>query len=174
MLSAIVAAAVGGLAFERLRLPGGLLIGALVGSATVTVLFARPQPVPEALTLAVPVAIGVITGTLVTKEVLRALRPMVLPAVGSALVIVAAGLGVALLLETLGIAPPAAVLATSPGALSVLIATSVDLGVGEAEVALFHMVRIVVVLLLTPLLVRWLLRNPVDPGDGGLDGGELS
>lgn len=150
----------GGVLAERLRLPGGLLLGAMVGSAAVTLGFGIELEAPFPATAALFVAVGVIIGTLVTRDRLHQLAPMAGPAVVSAAILIVAGVLVALLLQWTGLAPPAAVLATSPGALVVLIAASAEYGRGETEVALFHVVRIVVVVATVPPLVRLLRRRP--------------
>jgi uncharacterized membrane protein AbrB (regulator of aidB expression) len=58
-----------------------------------------------------------------------------------------------------GVAPGDDVLATSPGALSAVIAIAVDRGVAPAEVALFHLVRLLMVLATLPLVVLLLPRS---------------
>jgi uncharacterized membrane protein AbrB (regulator of aidB expression) len=85
---------------------------------------------------------------------------MVMPAVASAAVMIAAGIGIAVAMKALGVEPPAAVLATSPGALSVLTTTAIEIRTGEVEVALFHTVRLVLVVLLAPVLLLLLPRRP--------------
>jgi uncharacterized protein len=156
----IGAAIGGGVLAERLRLPGGLLLGAMIGSAAVTLGAGVELQAPFPLTAALFVAVGVMIGTLVTRDRLHRLAPMAGPAVASAAVLIVAGVLVAWLLQWTGLAPPAAVLATSPGALVVLIAAAAEYGQGETEVALYHVIRIVVVVATVPPLVRLLRRRP--------------
>ncbi len=76
-----LAAATGGaLLAERLRLPGGLLLGAMVGSALVTLGMSLELQAPFLGTAALFVAVGVIIGTLVTRDRLNQLAPMAGPA----------------------------------------------------------------------------------------------
>lgn len=155
----LVVAIGGGFLAERLRLPGGLLLGAMIGSAAVTLGFGAELQVPFPATSLLFLTVGVIIGTLVTRDRLRRLAPLAMPALVSAAGLIVAGVVVAVLLQRLGIAPPAAVLATSPGALVVLIAAAAEYGQGETEVALFHVIRIVVVVATVPPLVRLLRRR---------------
>lgn len=160
-----VGAAIGGAVLaERLRLPGGLLLGAMVGSAAVTLGVGAELTPPFPATAVLFVAVGVMIGTLVTRDRLRELAPMAGPAVISAAILIVAGVLIALLLHWTGFAPPAAVLATSPGALVVLIAAAAEYGQGETEVALYHVVRVVVVIATVPALVRLLRRRPRGEG----------
>ncbi|WP_170182618.1 AbrB family transcriptional regulator [Blastococcus colisei] len=161
MLATLAAAAAGGLLARRLRLPGGLLVGSAIGAAAVTLMSGSRLPVPAAMHIAIPIAVGTLTGLLLTRKAVRELRSVLLMAVCSGVAIIALGLGVAAALEAIGWAPPAVALATSPGALSVLVGTAIEVQTGSVEVAMFHMVRLMLVVLLSPLLVA-LLRHP-DP-----------
>lgn len=153
------AAVGGGFLAQRVRLPGGLLLGAMIGSAAVTLAFGTALAVPFAASGVLFVAVGITIGTLVTRERLHRLAPMAWPAIVSAAALIVAGVVVALVLDGLGLAPPAAVLATSPGALVVLISAAAEHGGGETEVALYHVVRLVVVVATVPVLVRLLRRR---------------
>ena len=127
----------------------------MLGSAAASVTLG-PITVPTPLQLAIFIGVGMTIGMLVTRETLTALRVAFVPAAVSALLLILAGIGVAFLLRLLGIAPAGDVLATSPGALSVLGAAAVEHGVGAPIIILFHIVRIILILLTLPLLVRLL------------------
>lgn len=157
------ATAVGAVAFGlvamRLRLPGGPLVGSMIGAATVTVVLGIEVTTPPGFELVAFALVGMAVGIGATRTKLRTLGPYLVPAVGSALALIVVGFLTAQLLHTLGIAPPAAILATSPGALSVLISVALDLGTGEAEVAFFHLLRIITVILFLPVIVRFIPRD---------------
>lgn len=160
-IATIAAGVAGGLLARRLHVPGGLLLGAMVGSAAVSLGSGAGPTMPFPLSAVLFTTVGVMIGTLVTRDRLRQLAPMAVPAVASAVALIVAGVAVAWLLYGIGIAPPAAVLATSPGALVALISAAAEHGEGETEVALFHVVRIVVVVATVPPLVRLLRRGSV-------------
>src|SRR5699024_12214446 len=84
-VAALAGATVLGLLFQRLRVPGGLLVGALVGSAAVTVALDVQPEAPTWLALAAPLGIGVMVGVMFNREVVSSLKPMVLPAGAAAL-----------------------------------------------------------------------------------------
>lgn len=158
--STLLAAAVTGVVAQRLAVPGGIILGAMVGAGAVTLASGQSVVIPGPLRDAAFVVVGAAIGVLLTRQAVRSLGPVLLPAVVSALLMVAAGLLIAYLLRALGIAPPGDVLATSPGALSVMSAMAVEQGTGAVEVALFHLVRIVLVILSLPLLVHLLRSAP--------------
>ena len=155
----LLSAAAGGLALHRL--PGGLVVGAMVGSAAYSLLRGGAQlAFPTPLRTAAFVVLGAAIGSTVTRPLLVALRGSLLPAVLAAVLIILGGVAVAAVLRVLGIAPAGAVLATSPGAISAVSAVAAERDVG-AEVALFHTVRVVLVLLSIPGLLALL------PDEGG-------
>jgi membrane AbrB-like protein len=159
LLATLSAAAVGGLLARRMRLPGGLLVGSALAAAAVTLASGSRVPAPAAMSIAIPIAVGTLTGLLLTRKAVRELRSVLLMAVASGVAIIALGLGVAAAFQAVGWGPPAVGLATSPGALSVLTGTAIEVGAGGVEVAMFHTIRLMLVVLLTPLLVA-LLRRP--------------
>jgi uncharacterized protein len=158
LLAALAAAAVGGLIAQRYQVPGGLILGSMIGAAAVTLLTGGAISIPRPLQASAFIVIGASIGILITRESLVLLRPVLLPAVLGAVLIIIAGLGISYLLRALGLAPPGDLLATSPGALSVMSSMAVEQGTGVVEVALFHLVRVVLVILSLPLLVH-LLRG---------------
>lgn len=150
-----------GLLLQRLGVPGGLVIGGMLGAAGFSLLRGGPEvTVPGPLRTASFLVLGAAIGASVTREVVAGLRGVLLPAVLAAVLIILSGVAIAYLLGALGLAPPGAILATSPGALSALVAAAAERGSGAAEVAIFHTVRIVLVLLSLPGLLALL------PDDG--------
>lgn len=150
----LVAASVVGLLFARLGVPGGLIVGAMVGAAGCSLLRGGAEVVlPGTLRTAALIVLGATIGASVTRDTVGELRGVLLPAVLAAGLIILAGVAIAYLLRALGIAPEGAVLATSPGALTSVVAAAAERGTGAAEVALFHTVRVILVLLSLPALL---------------------
>lgn len=171
LLVTLAGAVGGGLLARRLRVPSGLIMGPMVATAALSVSIGEVV-VPSTVRVAVFVGVGMMIGMSVTRDMLRALRPALVPALSSAILLILAGLGVALLLRLLGIAPQGDVLATSPGALSVLSAAAAEHEVGAPTVALFHIVRIVLIILTLPLVLRLLPRRPAAPHAANAAGSE--
>ncbi|MQA76756.1 MAG: hypothetical protein GEU88_21100, partial [Solirubrobacterales bacterium] len=162
LLISLAAAVAGALLAIWLRLPGGMIVGGMLGTAASSVTLGGTS-VPAPLRTAIFVGVGMTIGMLVTREMLATLRSAILPAILSAVLLIAAGILVTLVLRLLDLAPAGDTLATSPGALSVLGAAALDHGVGAPIVVLFHILRIVLILLTLPLLVR-LLPEPRQAG----------
>ena len=160
LLWLLLAAAAGGLLLDRLGLPGGLIIGAMVGSAVYSVWSDVQVTLPTGFRAVAYVILGAAIGSGITRETLGALRAAVVPSVLAAVLIILAGLGIAYLLRLLGMGIDGDVLATSPGALSTVVALAIERDAGAPQVAVFHTVRVVLVLASLPLLVLLLPQRP--------------
>ncbi|CAN5618456.1 MAG: AbrB family transcriptional regulator [Actinomycetota bacterium] len=158
LLYVLAAATACGLALQALHIPGGLIFGALIGAAAVSLVTGESVAVPSAVRSAAFIVIGATIGVTVTRSALTTLRPVLLPALLAAVLLILAGLGIAYLLRVLGLAPPGDVLATSPGALSVITAIAAEQGVGAVQVATFHLVRVILVLVSLPVVISLLLK----------------
>ena len=150
----LVAAAAVGYLFDRLNVPGGTIIGAMVGAAAYSLIVGGADiTLPPPMVSAAYVVIGAVIGSTITRDVVRELQHIALPAVLSAAVLIGVGLLIALVLRWTGVAPEGVILATSPGALSAMAGVATDQGNG-VPVAVFHTVRVVLVLISLPLLLR--------------------
>lgn len=153
LVLSLVAATIGGILAKYWNLPGGVILGAMAGAALVTVWRDVEVQVPDAAQTAALVIIGGAVGMQITRSAALVVVSSLVPALLSAVLIIACGVAVTLLLRYLGMAPPEDLLATSPGALSVIGGIAVERGTGAIEVAVFHLVRIVLVVLSLPLLL---------------------
>lgn len=148
-----------GLAVGRvLRLPSPALLGALAVAVALAALPAFDAvEVPVWLQGIGYLLIGVQVGLRFTPDSLKAIGRM-LP---TALVVIAiiigtcAGFGL-LLAELTGVSELDAYLATTPGGLYAVLATSADTGGNVTFVTAVQLIRLLLVLIAAPLLARWL------------------
>jgi membrane AbrB-like protein len=157
LIAVLAGATVVGAVAQHFDLPGGLMVGAMVGAAAVNLSLSADAHIPKALDNAALVVIGASIGLLINSDTMRSLQKYFFPAVLAGVLIIVAGIGISLLLRTLGMAPPGDVLATSPGALANLAAAAREQQ-GAVEVAMFHTIRLVMVILSIPVVSK-LLRH---------------
>lgn len=150
----LAGAGLGGLAATLMGIPGPLMFGAVAGAAVVTLAVDRVTYRPTWLPFVIQTGLGWLIGTLVTEETLVALGEAVMPALLSSILIIVAGIAIALLLRIIGIAPPGDVLATSPGAVEALATVADEQNAGPLQVAVFHTMRLVLVIGSLPLLLQ--------------------
>jgi uncharacterized protein len=150
----VVGAACIGAALAYLTgVPGGIVFGAAVGSAVVVLGHDRGWHLPDVVRSGVMIAVGTTVGIRMNPETMGVLGTTVGSAVLAALLLVVAGWGIAVGLDRLGILIPGGLMATSPGALEVLTVLAIEDGEGPLEVALFHTVRVVLVMVSVPALL---------------------
>ncbi|MGI9659368.1 MAG: AbrB family transcriptional regulator [Gaiellaceae bacterium] len=155
---ALAAAVIGGLVLKQLNVPGGLIIGAMLGAAIVTAGANLDADLPAPVEGAAFIGVGAAIGVLVTRDTLGAARSALVPGLIAAVLIIAAGLAIAFLLRSVGMAPPSEFLATSPGGISAIAAIAAEQKTGAVEVAVFHLIRVVLVLVSIPALIHFLAR----------------
>ncbi len=165
LLTVVACAGLGALLARLTRLPVGSLLGPLIVTAAVS-LAGVPDvaPVPAPILEPAYAAIGLAVGLRFTVASLR-LAARTLPlslAMIAGLIAVSAAIGL-LLVPLAGVAPLDAYLATSPGGLYAVLAASAANDVDTTLVLAIQVLRLFSVLLIAPLIGRWLMRSVVPP-----------
>lgn len=147
-----------GLLFHLLGLPGGGVVGAMLGAGLYQLLAPEPAPLPKGLDFLVQVLAGILIGLGFRKDLLR---PDLLPlAALSALVFLgtalALGLPVSRLSRLTGLPLKTLLFALAPGGITGMGPLSQAEGGNPALVGVFHTVRVFLLFLLVPLLARLL------------------
>ncbi|MEN2983027.1 MAG: AbrB family transcriptional regulator [Thermus sp.] len=143
-----------GLLFHRLGLPGGAVVGAMLGTGLHQLLL-PPAPTPRGLDLMVQLLAGILVGLAFRKDLLA---PRLLPYAALAAL---AFLFLALLLSflfarLLGQEPRTWLFALAPGGITGMGPLSQAEGGNPALVGVFHTVRVFLLFLLLPFLARLL------------------
>ncbi len=152
----LVAALLGAWILERLDVPAGALIGAMVAGAAINLAGLESQPLPEWARFGAFAAIGWLLGQQLTRDTVSTLKSAIVPiAIVVVSLLVAGGL-VAIGLRLWGLDAGTAFLAASPGGISQMAAMATDVGANAPLVVTTHLVRVMTVVLTAPFLVRWL------------------
>lgn len=140
-----------------LRLGGQLpiVVNAFVGAGVVALLLPATTGLPKGAGLFVQSGLAWLIGSLVTRETIATLGPTLVGATLSAVALIGGGLLIALAMRRAGVVVEGDVLATSPGALEVLTLVGAEQGASVVDVGLFHLVRLLFVMLTLPLLLVW-------------------
>ena len=144
---------------HRTKMPGGILIGAMLTTALWSLAAPDSQPLPDGFRSVGLVLLGIHIGSLLDRRVLARIRRVLPVAAGTILVLIAvsAGLGWALYSWSgEGISAVTVVLGIMPGGASGLGAIAYDLGAEAPLVTSMHTVRMIIVLGALPLVLRWL------------------
>ncbi len=146
-----------GLLTLRTGIPAAPLAGALLGAGLVSMsgrLDIAEWPIGTRT--AIEIGIGTILGTGLTKTALEDLQNLWRPALLITMTLVLTGVVIGLWSSRLlGIDPVVSLLGAAPGGISGMSLVGAEFGVGAA-VATLHAVRLITVLLVLPLLVKFL------------------
>jgi uncharacterized protein len=164
LAAATAAAAV---AFNAIGLPSASLFAALVVGLCAALLPARMPEVPAGVFRAAQALTGVSLGVYVQSSSLHAVASAWLPvAVVSTGTLVLSLLCGWLLVRTVGLDRPTAALGMVAGGASGIVGMADELGADDRLVAVMQYLRVLVVVVLTPILVAVAFRHPHGRGGG--------
>lgn len=146
---------------HRLRLPAGMLTGALAGVSGALALQGFPEaPALPAADLLLQILVGILVGLRITRSSLRSGARSLVPAAALALAFVALSAGTALAAVYLtGIDLPTALFSAAPGGLTEMASIGATMGADGVAVAAVHLARLLVVIAAVNLLVAGLQRR---------------
>ncbi len=146
---------VGGAIGCRLKITGGILIGAMIAVVILNLILGRNIKLPQSYTFIVQVLIGILVGASFSKDFARMLFPIFLPVLLSTLVLVSTGIVVSVVLVKIGLLTPStAFFSTSPGAMSVILGLAGKTGADLSVILCFHIFRIFFIIITAPLIFR--------------------
>lgn len=155
LLAAAIAA---GLAFRRLRIASPFFLGPLAASALLAAADIHVFEFPWPLIAAGQVLLGVSQGMYFDREFLRSAPRFMAASLLTTVLLLAGCTALAWTIATAMDRPLAAmVLAAAPGSVTEMALTAEALGLGVAGVTAFQMVRLFIVLPVSPVLLRLLL-----------------
>jgi membrane AbrB-like protein len=158
----IAVAAVGALLGPRLRLPAAAFLGPVLLASALTLSGAIDGvSVPPVLREAAFAAIGLYIGLRFERATLRSIRRLITPVLVSIVALIAGCFALAWVLKlTAGVSLLNAYLATTPGGLYAVLPLAFGSGGDAGFVLAVQGLRVLVMVLAAPLVVRRLLRQP--------------
>jgi len=155
---AVIGGLTGGIVARMLRVPGGALLGAVLGAAAVQLALGGDESLPAGVRIAVQITIGLVVGSNLRFEAFRGMGRILArtPALLALLFTIAAAIGVGFA-TLIGATVPVGVLSTIPGGASDMIAIALEIGEGAPIVAAVHLVRLLIIYVVLSSLFRRLL-----------------
>lgn len=151
----------GAILAQRIKMPGGTFLGAMLATGIVSLLVPDSQPLPEGIRSIALVLLGISIGASVDRTALLSLRYVLPWAAMMIAVLIAASVGLGWVIYThnvFDISVASILLGIMPGGASGLAAAAPDLGAEASIVASLHSVRQFIVFGLLPLFLRWLTK----------------
>ncbi|MCK9908568.1 AbrB family transcriptional regulator [Microbacteriaceae bacterium K1510] len=160
----IVVGAFGAWLAHRLRLPGGLLFGAMITSAVLHGTGLIHAILPWWITNAAGLVLGAVIGARFTNTPLRLLMDYLGAAFGSFAVSVAiASVFAAGVVSLLSMRAAEVMIAYAPGSVDAMMLLALALHLDPVYVGAHHVVRIFLISLTAPLVARRIARKPKPP-----------
>jgi hypothetical protein len=150
-------AVAGGLAAQYFRLPGGVMLGSMFAVAAYALLTSEPVPgLPDPLVTGAQMVLGALLGIGFTMATLRQIQAMLLPSLITLLLLLGISYALGLLLARLsGVDIPTALFSLAPGGMNYIAATAEATGANGGVVAVIHLLRIIMTIVLVPLSIHW-------------------
>lgn len=165
LLFTLLAAFCGGWILLKIKVPGGMLVGAILGAAALNITAGSAVMTTEAKVFA-QIAAGAFIGCTVRKEDIREMRRLLKPAVItlSCMLLLNLAVGFAIYAVGDGLDLVTALFCAVPGGISDIPIIAADLGASAPQVAVMQFVRLLVGIGIFPGLIRWTTRGePAEP-----------
>lgn len=158
LLIILCAAAVGGLLFHLCGIPGGMIVGAIVGVMLIKCVGELPpMAFPRPLQCIVYILLGAMVGNMFDPAMFAAVRETWPALVASTLLVLVSGMGAAVIAVLWGrLDPASAYLATSPGGLNVVMGLAADMSPSAPVILAYQMVRLYAIIFTVPLAAKML------------------
>ena len=163
-----IAGIAGGLAAERLWIPGGLVFGAMIASASLHGSGLIAAPLPQPVLIPCFIVLGAAIGGRFAGTNMATLRHFLLASLGAFAVACAVSVALALAAATLsGEGIGKTIVAFAPGGLEAMSILAFAIGLDPAFVAAHHLVRFLLIALFLPIVVRIVLGAPPAADEAG-------
>jgi uncharacterized protein len=149
----------GGFIGDRLKVPSGAMIGAMIAVIALKLLLKSEWEIPKGYGFTLQVLVGVMVGASFHPSLLQTFYKIAIPVVISCIVLVGVGLIMALVFAKLGMMDiGTSYLGTNPGAMTVLLVLADESNVNASVITAFHLFRVIFVVITAPLVYK-LLAN---------------
>ncbi len=152
-------ASVGGVAAWRLHLPGGAFVGALLGCVLYRAFAAELPTLPGPASFAIQILAGILVASSFDPQLARTFKHLLPWAFAGAVFYILVGFVLARLFTVLGILEAkTALFSLTPGGLLGMSVVSSAENSQPGVVVMFHFIRVIFVLLVTPFIGHFIQR----------------
>ena len=157
MFFLVASGCLGGFLFNVLKIPGGCMLGAVVGSMLVKLLGFSSLTMPGFFYNAAQIALGICVGAMLSTDLLMQIKSQIPVMILSTAILLAAGLFSAIVVKHMtDMDVISSILSTSPGGLNAVIGMA-DHSSHLPQIMAFQMIRLYTVILLVPVFC-WVMR----------------
>ena len=158
MLIIVLAGIACGLLAKRFNLPGGAIVGSMLGAATLGLLTPGMATIPAGVATTVELILGISLGLSFDRSFLGLIGRLLPAAILSTIGLLVTSILMALVARRLGVVDFAtALFGFAPGGMAGMSLLAQSEGYQTSVVAFFHTVRLFVLFVIVPVLVRLFL-----------------
>lgn len=158
ILLLIAAGSLGGWLFEKAGLPGGAIVGSMLGTGLLAVCFEQGVHLPPSAGMVIQIVLGISLGLTFDRSFFTVAAKILPLAIASTLILLTVAVLMAICAHKLGIVDFAtAVFGFSPGGMSGMSVLAQSEGHQTSVVAFLHIVRIFTLFIVVPYLGRFFL-----------------
>lgn len=140
------------------RIPAGTMLGAVLAVVGFKYFLNVSWTTPKTYGFICQVFLGVLVALTYSPGMLKKLGNLFLPMVFSTMILIICGIVIAVVMaKWCSIDLPTAYIATSPGGMSALVPMAIDMEVNPTLIAGFHFLRIFLVILTAPAILKIIL-----------------
>lgn len=157
-LSIIIVGIVGAILAERLHIPGGAVVGSMLGAGLMALVVPGEVGLSPRGATALQIVLGISLGLTFDKSFISVGAKILPLAVASTIILLIVAFGMAFLASRLGMLDfSTALFGFSPGGMSGMAILAKTEGFNPSVVAFLHMVRIFTLFVAVPLMVRFFI-----------------
>lgn len=151
----LVIGIVGGFIGEKLKIPAGAMVGAMMAVIIFKLFTHVNWPIPRGFGFVLQVLLGVMVAATFRPEMMASFSKIAFPVIITTMSLVGLGVVLSLLFSHFGLLDfSTAYLGTSPGAMSALLVIALDSDASLTIVTCFHFFRVVFIILTAPLIFK--------------------
>lgn len=159
VLLTLIVAGMGGLIGIKLNIPAGAMIGSMVAVIVLNVSSGKAY-IPENFKLVAQMVVGGVIGLRFTRESIADLKEMIVPAIILMIGLLALCVILGYIIhKTTGLDLTTALFSTSPGGIADMSIIAEAYGADVRKVVALHMVRLVSVITLLPIIIKFLVEK---------------
>ncbi|MGI5896239.1 MAG: AbrB family transcriptional regulator [Oscillospiraceae bacterium] len=159
LLFTLLVAVAGGLLAQKIKVPAGAMIGAMVAVAALNIATGQAY-LPTEVKVAVQIIAGLFIGVGIRKKDVLALRRVIVPAVLAVVSVIALTLGMGLLLcRFTDYDLVTSLFSCAPGGLVDMTLISYDMGADTSVVSVLQLVRLISVMALFPPVISQIVKH---------------
>lgn len=155
----LLVALVGGSIAVKLKVPAGAFIGSMLLVAVIKGSGFELGSFPSWTRFLIQIVLGTFIGLSVSPEVIHELKQLALPATIIVVVLVSTGIVTGLVINKMtNLDMVTSLFSAAPGGMSDMVLISSVLGADAAKVAALHLVRIISIVVILPMFIRWIVN----------------